>query len=360
MRNPRRTSGSAVALMIGVGIVALFTVFGASIRKTIDKQINTQFAGDLVVGAGFGSGVSPDLAKELDQQPQVEAAAGLRFAVGEINGTGEQLLGVDPTAISRIMNVDVTSGDLSTVDATHIAVNETRAKDNGWEVGSTVDVTFIDGKTDTLTIAAIYKDTRLLGPFLMSSEVFSAHQPDSTDALVAIKLKPGVDPAEAKQDLTPIVNKYAQGLTFQTRAEFADDQAGQIVQLLTFVYVMLLVAIVISLMGIANTLSLSINERTREIGLSRAVGMARSQLRSSIRWEGALMALFGTLGGLGIGVAASWAVVQSTGQDGLTYQLPIGGLFVLAVLGALAGVVSAWLPARRAGRMDVLAAIAHE
>jgi putative ABC transport system permease protein len=360
MRNPRRTSGSAVALMIGVGIVALFTIFGSSIQATINKQIDTQFAGDLVVGQGFGTGITPDLAKELAQQPQVEAAAGLRFGVASISDKGEEVLGVDPATLQKIMHVNVLSGDLSTLDMTHFAVNETQAKDHDWSVGSTVDVKFVDGKTDKLTVGAIYKKERLLGPFVMTSDLFTAHRPDSTDALVTVKLKSGVDAAQAKADLKPIVDKYARGLTFQTRAEFADDQAGQILQVLAFVYVMLAVAIIISLMGIANTLSLSINERTREIGLSRAVGMLRPQLRAAVRWEGALIALFGTIGGLGIGIAASWAVVQSTGENGLTYRLPIVGLVILAILGGLAGIISALLPARRAGRMDILAAIAHE
>jgi putative ABC transport system permease protein len=347
--------------MIGVGIVALFTVFASSLQATINKQIDTQFAGDLVVGSGNGfGGITPALATELNQQPQVDAATGLRFAVGVVHGKSEQLFGVDPSAIQKIAHVDVRSGDLAQVDDTHLAIDASTADDNHWSVGSTIDVKFVDGQTENLTVAAIYKDARLFGSYVLAPAKLSAHQPESSDAIVAIKLKSGVDAEQAKLDLKPIVDKYAVGQTFETRSEFADDQAGQILQVLYFFYVMLAVAIIISLMGIANTLSLSINERTREIGLSRAVGMVRKQLKATIRWEGALIALFGTIGGLGLGVAASWAVVQSTGEDGLTYQLPLINLLVLAILGALAGIFSALLPARRAGRMDVLAAIADE
>jgi putative ABC transport system permease protein len=123
---------------------------------------------------------------------------------------------------------------------------------------------------------------------------------------------------------------------------------------------MLLAAIIISLMGIANTLSLSINERTREIGLSRAVGMLRGQLRAMVRWEGALIALFGTIGGLVLGVIGSWAIVRSTGAAGLVFKLPIGSLLVYLVIGGLFGVLSALLPANRAARLNVLSAIAQE
>ena len=174
--------------------------------------------------------------------------------------------------------------------------------------------------------------------------------------MVAVSLKK----KDGKAALKPLVDKEAAGQSFYTRAEFKENQAGQINQFLGFVYLMLVVAIIISLMGIANTLSLSITERTREIGLSRAVGMARSQLRAMIRFEGGLIALFGTIGGLALGVVASWSVVRATGEAGLQYRLPIGSLLILIILGAGFGILSAVLPSRRAARMDVLAAIAHE
>ncbi|MDT5013571.1 MAG: putative transport system permease protein, partial [Mycobacterium sp.] len=144
MRNPRRTSGSAVALMIGVGIVALFTVFASSLQATINKQIDTQFAGDLVVGTGNGfGGITPAMATELNQQPDVDAATGLRFSVGVVHGKSEQLFGVDPSAIQKIAHVDVKSGSMDQVDTHHLAIDDSTAKDNSWTVGSTIDVKFV-------------------------------------------------------------------------------------------------------------------------------------------------------------------------------------------------------------------------
>ena len=361
MRNPRRTSGTAMALMIGVAVVSLFTIFGESIKATIDRQINQQFAGDLVIGNGFGNGgISPALATELSQQPVVKAATGLRFGVVQIDGKAKQVNAGTPSSLTSVMHIDVVDGSVDQLGPTQLAVADDIAKDHHWVVGSRLPVHFLDGSETPFTIAAIYKQSQLLGGYLMSVDGWQAHTPESTDSLVLVKLKDGVSPTDGKAALKPLVDKEAAGQSFYTRAEFKENQAGQINQFLGFVYLMLVVAIIISLMGIANTLSLSITERTREIGLSRAVGMARSQLRAMIRFEGGLIALFGTIGGLALGVVASWAVVRSTGEAGLQYRLPFGSLFILIVLGAGFGILSAVLPSRRAARMDVLAAIAHE
>ena len=362
MRNPRRTSGSAVALMIGVGIVAFFTIFASSIKATIDSQIDKSFAGDLVVNGGtFGAGgITPELARAVAAKPQVAAVSGMRFGVIEVDGDAKQITAADPKTLNAVMDLGVRAGSLSDLGSKQIALAEDVAKERGWSVGSTTTVRFVDGTSDTFTVAALYEHGDVIGNWLLGLDAWQPHAPDSTDFLVVVKLKDGVSLQDGKAAIQPIVDSQARGATLQTRAEFREDQAGQINQFVYFVYAMLGVAIIISLMGIANTLSLSITERTREIGLLRAVGMAREQLKSTIRWEGALISLFGTMGGLALGLVASWAIAQVAAESGLQYQLPFVGLTVLVVLGAVAGIVSGLLPARRAAKLDVLAAIAHE
>ncbi|MGI8663202.1 MAG: ABC transporter permease [Acidimicrobiales bacterium] len=363
MRNPRRTSGSAMALMIGVAIVAFFTIFAASIQSTIDNEIGKSFAADLVVGGGAGpggGGVTPALATELAKQPNVAAVTGVRFGAVEIEGKPKFLAAGDPSSLGQVLDVGVTSGALTELNATQLAVSKSVAEAHGWTVGTSLPVHFTDGTDATFTVAALFKNANVIGDYLMGLEAWAPHSPDGLDSLVAIKLKDGADLKATKAELEPIVKASAAGTPFHTRQEFIDDQAGQINQFLAFIIVMLAVAIIISLMGIANTLSLSISERTREIGMLRAVGMSRKQLRSTIRWEGSLIALFGTAGGLGLGVVASWAITSATGESGLRYQLPFQSLVLLVVLGAVAGVLAAVLPARRAGRLDVLQAIAHD
>lgn len=362
MRNPRRTSGSAMALLIGVAVVAFFSIFAASIKATINAQIDKSFAGDLVVGSGgFGfGGITPQLAKDLAAQPQVQAVSGMRFGLMAVEGKSKQITAADPATLNSVLDVGVVDGSLAALGTQELAVGQSVAKDNGWEIGTELPVRFIDGAEARFKIAALYKNSDVVGNYLLGLAAWQPHAPDSTDFLVAIKLKSGANVGDAKRQLQPLVDSLAAGSRFQTRSEFRASRAGQINQVLLFVVVMLVVAIIISLMGIANTLALSINERTREIGLLRAVGMARAQLRSIIRWEGALIALFGTVGGLMLGVLTSWSLASVTGENGLTYQLPFLGLFLLILLGAAAGIVSALLPARRASRLNVLAAIAEE
>ncbi len=361
MRNPRRTSASAMALMIGVAVIALFTIFAASLKATFNGQIDKQVAGDLVATSGFGTvGMNPALVGELAQQPQVAAVSGFRFGAALIDGQSKSIQAGDPAAIAKVMHLTMKEGALADLSSSGIAVSENVAHDHGWHVGSPVTVHFIDGTDVDVTVRAIYGQSQLLGNYVLSLDLWAQHAPESSDTIVAIKLKDGVDAQEAKTALEPIVDRIAPGASFYTKGEFADRQGEEINQMLIFISFMLLAAIIISLMGIANTLSLSINERTREIGLSRAVGMLRGQLRAMVRWEGALIALFGTVGGLVLGIIGSWALVRSTGAAGLVFKLPIGSLVVYLVIGGLFGVVSALLPANRAARLNVLSAIAQE
>jgi len=353
-----------MALMIGVGIVAFFTVFASSIKATIDDQIDRGFAGDLVVDSGQfgGGGVTPQLAQDLRAQPQVKAAAGLRFGFIDIEGSGKQIIVSDPSDLSSVLDLGVTQGSLADLGTNQIAVGESAAKDNGWTLGTKLPVKFIDGTTSDFEIVALFENDDVINSnYFMSTAAWAPHALQDFDALVAVKLQDGVSTAEGKSAIKPFVDREAAGAKLQTRNEFREAQAGQIDQVVTFVYAMLGVAIIISLMGIANTLSLSINERIREIGLMRAVGMLREQLRATIRWEAVIIALFGTLGGLAFGVLVSWSLAQvASSEGGVVFRLPIVGLVVLVVLGAAAGVVSAILPARRAAKLDVLRAIATD
>jgi len=351
-----------MALMIGVAVVAFFSIFAASIKATINSQIDKSFAGDLVVGSGNfgGGGITPQLATDLAGSPQVDAVSGMRFGVMVVDGDPKQITAADPRTLNKVLDVGVSSGSLAALDDHSLAVGKSAAKDHGWTVGTQLPVRFVDGSTATFTVAALYDNGDVIGNYLVGLSAWQPHAPDSTDFLVAIKLKNGVSISDGKTQLKPLVDREAAGSRFQTRDEFRDQQASQINQFFLFVIVMLLVAIIISLMGIANTLSLSITERTRELGLLRAVGMAREQLRSMIRWEGALISLFGTIGGLGLGILVSWALTSATGENGLKYKLPIGSLIILVILGAVAGTISAVLPARRAARLNVLDAIATE
>jgi putative ABC transport system permease protein len=223
-------------------------------------------------------------------------------------------------------------------------------------------VRFGTNKVDPMKIDAVYDRTEIADDFLMSIEGYENHQSKrlQQDQLIFMTLDDGVSAAEGRRAIEPILEPYATA-ELKNQAQYKEDIQQQFNQILALVYVLLFLAVVIALIGIANTLALSIYERTRELGLLRAVGMSRSQVRSAVRWESVIIALLGSFLGLIIGLFFGWTIVQSLRSQGLTeFDPAIGTLIVVVVLAAIAGVVSAIGPARRASKLDVLQSISSE
>ena len=350
MRNPRRTSGTAAALMVGVGVVTLFTVFAASIRTSIDDTVSRSFGGDLVVSGGSfgGGGLSPALAPALAALPEVRTAVGLGQGVVEVDGQGRRITVADVTSLGQLLDLDVTSGALG---SSPLAVSE----ETGWAMGASVPVRFVDGTTEVFTVGAVYDSAQVAGDYILTRAAWAPHAGQDVDSQVLVGLEAGVGLTAGKA----AVAAAAGGAEVMDRKEYVASVAQGVDMMLGIVYVLLFLAIVIALMGIANTLSLAIHERTRELGLLRAVGQTRRQLRAMVRWESVIIALFGTAGGLVLGVFLGWALVQAASAAGFaTFAAPAGQLAVVLVAGAVAGVLAGLGPARRAARLDVLAAIA--
>jgi putative ABC transport system permease protein len=361
MRNPKRTSATAAALMIGVGLVGFITIVASSTKASIDDVLSDTFTGDVVIDSGsFGfGGLPPELAERVAALPEVEAASGIRFTPAEIDGTGQTIFSADPEAVGAIVDVGVIEGDLAALDAGGIAVLDEKAEDEGLAIGDTVTVTFTEGDQQ-LEVRAIYTEQQLAGTWFVGQPVIEAAVADQADLQVYVKVAEGVSTAEALPAIEAVAAEFPTA-EVQDEAEYIESQSGQIDQILNLIYVLLALAVIIALMGIANTLALSIFERTRELGLLRAVGMTRRQLRATVRWESVIIALFGTALGLVIGLFFGWAIVQALADEGFTaFVVPGGQLAVVALIAALAGVVAAILPARRASRLDVLEAIAAD
>lgn len=366
-RNPRRTAGTAAALMIGVGLVSLITVFAESVRSTINDEVEEQFRGDLVIdsgGMGFG-GLPPALARELDELDAVAYAAPIRFALVGIDGSGQLALGIDPTTLSAIFDLAVAEGSLSDLAPGQVAVSLESMKFHGWEMGDTIELTFPETGAQQFTIAAITGDSVLGGgneggiEYTLHNADLDANIPQPFDVLVYIELAEGVSTEAGLAAVQVVADEYPNASVLDIDG-YKESQTSWIDQLLSLITGLLLLAIIVALIGIANTLSLSIVERTREIGLLRAVGMTRTQLRRTVRGEAIVMAVFGTVLGLGIGVFFGVSLVTSLSDDGLVLTVPVGQLAVIGVLGALAGVLSSVIPARRVSRLDVLASIGAE
>ena len=362
-RNPKRTAGTAAALMIGAAVVALFANVASSIKYSMTDLLDRSFGGDLVVRPeGFsGAGLDPELAGRLAELPEVAAVAPLRDAPVTFGSDEIWLVASDVATMAGIVDLGDVRGDLSHLDADTIAVSAGWAADEGYAVGDVVDIRFADGQPGALSIVATYTESDLMGDHLVDLSVLEPHHAVASDFLVMIDLADGVGLEEGRSAVSVLTEPAGDPLV-ETSDEYLDAMASELDAALALVYGLLALAVVIALIGIANALSLSLHERTRELGLLRAVGQTRRALRATVRWESVIISLFGTVGGVALGTFLCWGLVRAiaTTEGFAKFQPSYGTLGVVMVVAVAAGVLAAWRPARRASRLDVLDAIATE
>src|SRR6266702_3450404 len=359
MRNPRRTSGAAMALLIGVAVVTLFTVFTASIQASIRQTVAESFGGDLAITSGGFA--APRLATQVGKLPEVQRSVGVGNGRALVGGSSQEISVADPAALDGVVDLRMSAGSISGLRGRQFAVASSVADDRGWRLGQAVPVRFADGATETFTLGAIYDaQDAVVGSYLMPRDQWAPHAPGAADQTVLIALRPGTDLETGKAAVARVAAGYGRP-DVRDRAQYTDSLTSVLDPGVSVVYVLLVLAIVIALMGIANTLSLSVHERTRELGLLRAVGETRRQVRAMVRWESVIVALFGTIGGLGLGVFLGWALVRASASGGTgTFAAPPLQLTIIVLVGAIAGVLAGLRPARRAAKLNLLAAIASE
>jgi putative ABC transport system permease protein len=242
-------------------------------------------------------------------------------------------------------------------------VSVEEAENKGWQLGDSLTTEFpSDGFTTDLEIGALYDKIELVGNYVVDKRLWDAHTTQPSDIVVMIELAEGVSIDEGKAAVQQVADQFF-APDVQDRDEYVDSVAGQIDIFLTIIYALLALAIIIALMGIANTLSLSVYERVRELGLLRAVGQTRSQMRSMVRWESVIIAVFGTVGGILVGLFLGWgilSVVADAENIDAPYTVPIGQIIGVVLVGWVVGLLAGWRPARRAARLNILEAIATE
>ncbi len=363
MRNPKRTSGTASALMIGTAVVALFASLGTSIKASLGDLIDESFGGDLVITPeGFsGAGLSPAMSAEIAEVPGVESIARLSVAAMLIDGRNDEPLATDFEQLAGVADLDVVEGDLASIGDGGFAVGVDYAETYGLALGDELTARFLDGSTEPLTVGAVYANDDLMGDNIVDARVWERHAATPEDIVVMIDIADGASLAAVRGDVQTVVDGYGSPL-LQDSDEYLEAQGEQIDQMLGLVYGLLGLAVVIALVGIANTLSLSIHERTREIGLLRAVGQTRAAVRSTVRWESVIIAVFGTVGGLALGTTICWGLIRAiAATEGFgTFAPSVTTLVVVLVVAMVAGVVAALRPAGRAARLDVLDAISSD
>jgi len=361
-RNPRRTASTAAALMVGLALVSLVTIFAASARRSTSRIIDEVFQADLVLAAASGSdGFSPEVTGRARGVPGVQAAAAFRDGTWRDDRGEEQYLSaIDAGALERVLDLKVSSGRLADLGDGGVALHEDAAADRGLAVGDALAMEFARTGTRSVRVDAVFSAEQLTGEYILSLEDYEANFADQLDSFVMVELAAAADRPAVRAAIEAAVAEF-RTVEVQDQQEFKDRIADETSGILNLFYALLALAVVIALVGIVNTLALSVIERTRELGLLRAVGMARRQVRSMVRGEGVIIATLGAVLGLVVGLVVALAMLAALRDQGLTETaVPGGRLAAFVVAAAGAGVGAAVLPARRAARTDVLAAIAHE
>ena len=365
VRKPGRTAVTAGALMIGLAVVVFVTVFAAGISASVNNAIDRNFQGDIVLQNSDGfSPISAGAGREAERVDGVRTVSSLSFAGSERKGKDVPLSGVDPATVSDVLSLDWEQGSpetLSGLSAQGAVADDAWAKSNDLDVGDTITVRTPLERRATFTIEGTVKDNadllrNLVVPEQTLRREFGVTQPSIT----LVRLEQGANAGAVQREIERTVDRRFPTVDTLNQQELKDDQEQQINQLVGFFYVLLALAVVISLLGIVTTLALSIHERTRELGMLRAVGMSRRQVRRLVRYESVITALIGAILGTILGVVFAALVSRPLADEGFELAYPIGTLLMLLVLAALAGVLAAIWPARRAAKLDVLRALAYE
>ena len=364
IRNPTRTSATALALTIGTALVSALLVLSQSLTGTFRGALDTSVKADYVVASAADIGFPEEVKDKLDAVDGIEATSGLRFARFRFGfpGRTRTVGAVDPAAFEKLVDLGQVEGDFTKLARPDtVAIAKKSAKDNDFAIGDTIKPTFPNGARPTFTIVAFYDNAEGLGNtyYLTSTETLKKYEPSKADNFLYVKTN-----AKDKKAFVKAAEKAIEAYPaaeLKTKKKFADQQIGQFQQFLAIVNALLLLAIIIAILGIANTLKLSIFERTREIGLLRAVGMSREQIKSTIRWEAIVVATLGSVIGVVLGTGFGTALVQVLGKDGsVKLTLPIPFLVVITLLASIVGLYAARKPAKDAAKMNILQAIATE
>jgi putative ABC transport system permease protein len=360
MRNPARTASTSAALMIGLALVTFVAVLSSSIKASLDRSFDRSFAADYVVTGRSFEGFSSEVAAELRGRPELDAVVTLANGQWRLDGKNTQLEASELTTFKRLFNLELVSGSVPPDDGRGLLVVKETAESHRWRAGDVVPMEFAKTGVQPVRIAGVYKRNDFAGKYLLAFADFSRNFDSRQAQAVVVKAAKGVQAATSRAAIQPVLDAFP-NVELKDQAQYKASITSRVDQLQALITVLLLLAIVIAGLGILNTLALSVLERTRELGLLRAVGMSRRQTRRMIRWEAVIIAVIGAVLGLVVGVFFGWAVVRAIADTGINVlRVPGGQLVGYVVVAALLGVGAAVFPARRAARLNVLAAIAYE
>jgi ABC-type antimicrobial peptide transport system permease subunit len=361
MRNPVRTARTAAALMIGLALISFVAVFAeglqSSIGDAVDEQVNASY---VVVSDDNFTPFEPSVDEALASVPGAEVV-GVRGGRGKVFDSEENVTGVDPATIASVYQFDWTDGSnavLAELGSNGAVLDKEFAEDHNLTVGSSFELLAPNGNTLDLEVKGIYDAPafwQMLGSVSIPVETFDATFDDPQNLYTFVTTSGDT----SQQTLEAALEDFP-GVKVQTRDGFSQAQQDSVNPILYMFYVLLALSVIVSLFGIVNTLVLSVFERTRELGMLRAIGMTRRQVRRMIRYESIVTALIGTALGIGLGIALAALVTAALASEGLSFSVPVLSLVVFVVIAVIAGMLAAIFPARRAAKLNVLQALQYE
>ncbi|MEU6542617.1 FtsX-like permease family protein [Streptomyces sp. NPDC046859] len=361
VRNPRRTGATASALAIGLTLVTGLSVLGITVGTAIDKMTTDNIKADYMVSMANGGDLDRSALAALEKAEGVSAVSPQQSVYFQADGDDfVSASAVTPGDIGRVLKVDVVSGDIGTLADGQIAVAEKTARSKGWKPGESVPVTFGDDKKDTLTVGAVFKDSEFLSPVLVDTEVVEPHETRPSIQQIFVKIDGGQTSANEKVLIDALGDNPA--ITVMDRQDIRDEFGGAINTLLNIMYGLLAMALIIAVLGVVNTLAMSVFERQQEIGMLRAIGLDRRRVKRMVRLEAVVISVFGAVVGVGLGAFLGWAIGETFADQvpGYALVLPWDRIGIFLVLAGLVGVLAAMWPARNAARLNMLNAIKAE
>ncbi|MFF0008446.1 ABC transporter permease [Streptomyces tibetensis] len=359
VRNPRRTAATASALMIGLTLITGMTVMAGSLQQAIEKMASASIKADYVVSMANGNPLSPDVEKKLKQAGDVTATSPMLNAETRIDGQSEYVTGVNGAAIRDLVGPEVDEGTFK-VGGGDVVVDSETAKSYRWKAGSAFTVAYADGKKQKLTVAGTYESNDFLQGILLDEKTLAPHESDPYNMKVMVRTSDGT--SGAVQDKLEKALGTNPAIKVQSKDDISNEIAQMFTLMLNMVYGLLAMAVIVAVLGVINTLAMSVFERSQEIGMLRAIGLDRKGIKRMVRIESLVISLFGAVLGIGLGVFFGWAAGELLASKMATYELvlPWARMGVFLLLAATVGVLAALWPARRAARLNMLEAIKAE
>ncbi|MEU8959753.1 ABC transporter permease [Streptomyces sp. NPDC048518] len=361
VRNPRRTASTAAALMIGLTLITAMTVVATSMGSAINKMAAGSMKADYSVSMANFEPLTPEVRQKLDKIPDVESTTPLRTAYGEADGSYTNINGVDPKTFGDLVGLDLTSGSVAGLKDGTALIDTDTAKDKGLKTGDTFPLKFEDDdKTIELKVAGVYESNEMLSGLFTPTSVVDPHVTKVLDKQVLVKMEGGASDRAEDAIVKALGDNPA--ITIQDKDAISNAVAGGINMILNMLYGLLAMAILIAVLGVINTLAMSVFERKHEIGMLRAIGLDRAKVKQMVRLEAVIISLFGAVLGIVLGLFMGWVVGGSIAEKVATYsmEVPVGRIAVFLAVAAVVGVLAAVWPARSAARLNPLMAIKAE